>query len=193
MENNKSIFSQLNQMDVSSKIQKKGNLSYLSWAYAWAELKKACPDANYKVFENELGLPYFTSKSGYICKVSVTAYDVEHVMWLPVMDNRNRAIPQGNADMCHINKTIMRALVKAIAMHGLGLYIYAGEDLPEEHIEPVVSVPITSIEVESLRKLIVETSTNEESVCRAYEIKSLKEFPKDKLQSIVTNLKGRLK
>ncbi len=132
-------------LDCSGKIEKKQNLSYLSWSFAWAEVLKNCPTATYQIhkFDN---LPYVIDpKTGYMCFTSVTIDDVTHEMWLPVMDGANKAMKDVSytyktkyaektveaASMFDINKTIMRCLVKNLAMFGLGLYIYAGEDLPE--------------------------------------------------------------
>jgi hypothetical protein len=127
--NKKSIFSQLNQVDVNDKTAKKGRFTYLSWCFAWGELQKVCPDAIYEVVKFD-GIPYLGDpQTGYMVFTKVTAGGITHEMWLPVMDFKNQAKKQ--ADMMDINKAIMRCLVKNIAMFGLGLYIYAGEDIPE--------------------------------------------------------------
>ena len=140
-------FEKLYNLNVNSKVEKKNGLSYLSWAYAWAEIKKAYPNARYEIKKFENNLPYvYDDKTGYMVFTSVTIDDITHEMWLPVMDNNNRAMKSepytiktsykeiivAPATMFDINKTIMRCLVKNLAMFGLGLYIYAGEDLPEE-------------------------------------------------------------
>lgn len=152
MENNKNIFAELNKINVSDKVETKDNLTYLSWSYAWAELKKVVASANYKIYENAEGLPYFKSNEGFIVKVGVTVEALEHIVFLPVMNGANKAMKETSykyttkygeksvepCDMMAINKTIQRALVKAIAMHGLGLYIYSGEDLPEKDTETKV-------------------------------------------------------
>ena len=134
MENN--YFIELNKIDVSDKIEKKNGLSYLSWAYAWGELKKRFPNATYKIYENTLlngyVVNYFTDgKTSYV-KTSVTVNDIEHIEELPVMDYRNKSIPLESMTSFDVNKAIQRSLTKAVARHGLGLYIYAGEDLPEQ-------------------------------------------------------------
>lgn len=144
---NKTKFEEMYSKNVSDKTEKKNGLTYLSWAYAWAELKKLDEKADFQIHENSEGLPYFASPLGIDCKVSVTANGVTHTMRLPVMDGANKTQKTeaytitdkwgkektvAAANMFDVNKTIMRCLVKAIAMHGLGLYIYAGEDLPEE-------------------------------------------------------------
>lgn len=125
-----SKFEEVYKRDVTKWIEKKGNLSYLSWANAWAEFKKIYPDATYELKKFD-GLPYVhDSDTGYMVFTSVTADGVTYDMWLPVMDARNKTLM--NATMFDINKTIMRCFAKNLAMFGLGLYIYAGEDLPED-------------------------------------------------------------
>jgi hypothetical protein len=130
------IFKTLSKIDVNSKTEKKGKFTYLSWAFAWAELKKVSPTSSAKVYHDEnTNMPYFASKAGVIVKVGVTIENLEHINYLPVMDYKNAAIPSDKVNMMDINKAIQRCTVKAIALHGLGLYIYAGEDLPEEEIK----------------------------------------------------------
>lgn len=145
-------FEELNQINVNGKTEKKNGLTYLSWAYAWGELKKKHPNANYKVYEREDGANYFTDGRTCWVKVGVTVQvpakqffkqgedilptfsDIEHIEYLPVMDFRNKSIPLESVTSMDVNKAIQRALTKAIARHGIGLYIYAGEDLPETAI-----------------------------------------------------------
>lgn len=123
-------FEEVLKIDVSEKTEKKGNLTYLSWAWAWAEFKKIYPDAAYEVKKFD-GIPYVhDADTGYMVYTAVTAGGQTYEMWLPVMDSRNKTLM--NATMFDINKTIMRCLTKNLAMFGLGLYIYAGEDLPED-------------------------------------------------------------
>lgn len=131
----KSIFETLNSIDVGDKIEKKNGLSYLSWAWAWAEVKKLYPNANYKIYERDtqFGLVnYFTDGKTCWVKTGVTIGNLEHIEELPVMDYRNKSILLNNVTSFDVNKAIQRSLTKALARHGLGLYIYAGEDLPEE-------------------------------------------------------------
>lgn len=142
-------FETLNKIDVSDKIEKKKSgsveLTYLSWAWAWGELKKKYPCAVYEL-QKFNGLPYvFDPLTGYMVYTKITIEKITHEMWLPVIDGANKAMKDTSykyttkfgektcetATMFDINKTIMRCLVKNIAMFGLGLYIYAGEDLPE--------------------------------------------------------------
>ncbi len=122
-------FNELYGLNVNDKTEKKGNLTYLSWAWAWAEFKKAYPEANYKVDRFDGSYCTGNEKMGYMVRTEVTAGEITHEMWLPVMDHKNNSILQPK--MTEVNKSIMRCLAKNIGMFGLGLYIYAGEDLPE--------------------------------------------------------------
>lgn len=125
-------FIKLNSIDVNAHTEKKNNLTYLSWAWAWQEIKKAHPDAVYTIYENKDGWNYFTDGKTCWVKTGVTINSIEHIEYLPVMDYKNKSIPLDNVTSFDVNKTIQRSLTKACARHGLGLYIYAGEDLPEE-------------------------------------------------------------
>lgn len=124
-------FITLNNIDCSKKIEQKNGLSYLSWAWAWAEVKKIHPKANYKIYETENGCIYWNDGKTAWVKTGVTIEDIEHIEYLPIMDFKNRSIPLENITSFDVNKAIQRSLTKACARHGLGLYIYAGEDLPE--------------------------------------------------------------
>ena len=135
-------FEEVYAINVNDKTEKKGSLTYLSWAFAWAEFKKVYPEATYKVNEFDGTFCSGNEKMGYMVQTQVTAGDRTYEMWLPVMDMRNNAILQPK--MTEINKTIMRCLTKNLAMFGLGLYIYAGEDLPET---PIDFTPISEQEL----------------------------------------------
>ena len=143
----KEDFEKLYTLDVSKQVEKKEGLSYLSWAYAWREFKRVYPDAEYTVKKDENGRCYFGDEDiGYMVYTTVTAGNLTYEMWLPVMDSKNKTMKLkpykyitkygektvAGISMFDINKTVMRCLVKNLAMFGLGLYIYAGEDLPEE-------------------------------------------------------------
>lgn len=128
------IFETLNQINVNDKTEKKNGLTYLSWAWAWGEVKKAFPDATYTIYERETDfgpVNYFTDGRTCWVKTGLTINGLEHVEDLPVMDFRNNSIPLDAVKSTDVNKAIQRSLTKAAARHGLGLYIYAGEDLPE--------------------------------------------------------------
>ena len=126
-----SIFETLNSINVGDHIEKKNGLSYLAWAWAWAEVKKKYPTATYTIYENAAGWNYHTDGKTAWVKTGVTIEGLEHIEYLPVMDMRNRSIPLETLTSFDVNKAIQRSLTKACARHGLGLYIYAGEDLPE--------------------------------------------------------------
>ena len=145
-------FSTLNSINVNGKTEKKNGLTYLSWAWAWGEVKKLFPDANYTIYENADGWNYNTDGKTCWVKTGVTINGIEHIEYLPVMDFKNKSIPANAVTSFDVNKTIQRSLTKAVARHGLGLYIYAGEDLPEEEtatpvigakpVEEAPSVPL---------------------------------------------------
>jgi len=140
----KNYFELLNQINVSDKTEelkiydkngRQHSLSYLSWAWAWGELKKRYPDSNYKIYERdtEFGpVNYFTDGTTCWVKTGVIVNGLEHIEELPVMDNHNNSIPLDKVTSFDVNKSIQRSLTKAVGRHGLGLYIYAGEDLPED-------------------------------------------------------------
>lgn len=132
---NRSVFETLNAVNVNGKTEKKNGLTYLSWAFAWGEVKKNYPDAIYTIYENQQGWNYFTDGKTCWVKTGVTIQGIEHIEYLPVMDYRNASIPAEKVTSYDVNKAIQRSLTKACARHGLGLYIYAGEDLPEEEKE----------------------------------------------------------
>lgn len=129
-------FAVLNGINVKDKTEKKNGLTYLSWAWAWGEVKKLHPDAVYTIYENKDGLFYHTDGKTCWVKTGVTVNGIEHIEYLPVMDHRNNSIPLEKVTSFEVNKTIQRSLTKAVARHGLGLYIYAGEDLPEGEEKP---------------------------------------------------------
>lgn len=124
-------FAVLNGINVKDKTEKKNGLTYLSWAWAWGEVKKLHPDATYTIYENKDGLLYHTDGKTCWVKTGVTVCGIEHIEYLPVMDHRNNSIPLDKVTSFDVNKAVQRSLTKAVARHGLGLYIYAGEDLPE--------------------------------------------------------------
>lgn len=151
MESKKSTFERLSAINVNDHVEVKKDLKYLSWAWAWSETKKACPDATYKIGETE-----YDESLGFMCHTSVTIEGETLEMWLPVMDGANKSMKKTAytyqtrfgektveaATAFDINKTIMRCLVKNLAMFGLGIYIYAGEDLPETNTnEPTIAKP----------------------------------------------------
>lgn len=178
----KSVFAALNPIDVSAHTEVKGEgkdkLTYLSWVWAWQQVKSNYPDANYEVRHWD-GKPFlFDEYLGYMVETSVTIQGETMCMWLPVMDSKNKAMKQfpydyktrsGNktveaASMFDVNTAIMRCLVKNIAMFGLGLYIYAGEDLPQEAKEKLQG----TIEEACLAMRAVKSREELEAVWRTY-------------------------
>jgi hypothetical protein len=133
-----SVFETLNKINVNDKTEKKNGLTYLSWAWAWGEAKKQYPEASYTIYENNEGWNYFTDGKTCWVKTGVTIEGLEHIEYLPVMDYRNKSITVDNVTSFDVNKAIQRSLTKALARHGLGLYIYAGEDLPDGEEEPKI-------------------------------------------------------
>ena len=125
-------FNDLYAVNVNGRTEKKNGLTYLSWAWAWGEIKKKHPDATYTVYENAEGWNYHTDGRTCWVKTGVTVNGIEHIEYLPVMAYKNKSISTENVTRFDVNKAIQRSLTKACARHGLGLYIYAGEDLPEE-------------------------------------------------------------
>lgn len=226
MENNKkSVFETLNTINVSGKTEKKNGLTYLSWAYAWGELCKVYPTATYKVHERDTQwgpCNYFTDGRTAWVKVSVTIGDLTHTEMLPIMDYRNKSIPLDKVTSCDANKAIQRCITKAVARFGLGLYVYAGEDLPSsvEYSDPIQAQPVqqpvekatqpqapalqqapvkkdtgpvTPEMVDSIRKEIEEYHVSEEFVCRAYRVKKLSDLRVFQAQHISKNIGGKLK
>jgi hypothetical protein len=154
-EKTKSVFETLSAINVNDKVEKKSGLTYLSWAWAWGEVKKVYPDAVYSVLQDPSTLkPYFFDEAlGYMVMTSVTIQGQTLEMWLPVMDGANKSMKHESytystrygdksveqASMFDINKTLMRCLVKNLAMFGLGHYIFAGEDLPESESDTIAN------------------------------------------------------
>ena len=147
-------FTELDRVDVTKHIEKKGRFSYLSWAYAVRELKKLHPTATWHVHEYD-GVPFIKSDCGYFVKVTVIVNDVEQAHTHPVLDNYNKTIDTPNA--FEINTSIQRCLVKAIALHGLGIHIYAGEDLPP-------SPPLDTTQQKKLLTLLEKQSKDTEVI-----------------------------
>jgi hypothetical protein len=144
------VFERLSSINVNEHVEKKDNLTYLSWAWAWSVTKKECPDASYSILPTD-----YDEDLGFMCHTSVTIEGQTLEMWLPVMDGKNKSMKKkpytyatkygektvDAATTFDINKTIMRCLVKNLAMFGLGIYIYAGEDLPETESQERVKTP----------------------------------------------------
>lgn len=173
-------FRTLNAIDVSDHTEQKASLTYLSWAWAWSEIKSLYPDTTYTIYENKDGWNYHTDGKTCWVKTGVTCNGVEHVEYLPVMDHRNKSIPLANVTSFDVNKAIQRSLTKAVARHGLGLYIYAGEDLPE----PEDGVKRLGEESNAIYRQFMAGGYDKAQVtacmreaCSAYEVESPREVP----------------
>lgn len=152
------VFYVLNRINVNEHTEQKGNLTYLSWAWAWSKVKENYPEAFYTIYENADGWNYFTDGRTCWVKTGVTIEGLEHIEYLPVMDFKNRPVALDAVTSTDVNKTIQRSLTKACARHGLGLYIYAGEDLPEEERKEQARMEekIDKKDVAILRKMLSE-------------------------------------
>lgn len=155
-------FEMLAAINCNDKTEKKNGLTYLSWAWAWDQFKRLFPDSYYTIYEGQGGCLYHTD--GHTCwvKTGVTLVDGdfsrEHIEYLPVMDFKNRSIPLEQITSFDANKAIQRSLTKAVARHGLGLYIYAGEDLPEGEEIDIKATPV--IPAAQMKDLVCESCSN---------------------------------
>lgn len=193
-----SIFSKLNSINVNDKTEKKNGLTYLSWAWAWGEVKKLYPDATYTIYENTLPngyiVNYFTDGRTSYVKTGVTINNLEHIEELPVMDYRNKSILLENMTSFDVNKTIQRSLTKALARHGLGLYIYAGEDLPEDEKDNEQEKVIDKTKVQALNKSIENAGITDEVVeliLSGYGYTSTSEIKVKDYQQIIQDFKSK--
>jgi len=209
MNKKQTLFEKLSAINVNGKTERKNGLTYLSWAWAWSEFKKHCPDAKYRIMNDHTGVPYFLDDFGIMVRTEVTAEGETHEMWLPVMDNANNAMKRdayavktrngergvNAATMFDINKTIMRCLVKNLAMFGLGIYIYAGEDLPEGYEAP--KPKIDDKRFESALKAIESGEYTETQLIEKFDLtdkqkKSLDDKMKE-IESAIEQLSNNLK
>ncbi len=216
------IFENLFKVNVNGQIENKKGLNYLSWVFAWAEVKKRYPEATYEVKRfGENQLPYvYDENTGYMVFTTVTIEGLTHEMWLPVMDGANKAMKDKpytyevdeyiwenkkkvktgrkikksveTATMFDINKTIMRCLAKNIAMFGLGLYIYAGEDLPESEVlskntRNQINAQITEYSNIS-NKQVSEVVKELKGVVK----KDIREINENEAKTILTYLQGKI-
>lgn len=187
----KSVYEVLSKLNVNDKVEKKSNLTYLSWAWAWGVLKENFPTATYTIYENKDGWNYFTDGRTAWVKTGVNVEGLEHIEYLPVMDFRNQSIPADKLTSFDVNKAIQRSLTKAISRHGLGLYIYAGEDLPEDNSEDsttkasdfkankvaatIVGDPAQKARpntVENLREVFAQLTPDKRDIAQKYMLKN---------------------
>lgn len=189
-----SVFETLNNINVNGHTEKKNNLTYLSWAWAWAEVKKAFPTAFYTIYENPDGWNYFTDGRTAWVKTGVTIEGLEHIEYLPVMDFKNKSIPLESITSFDVNKAIQRSLTKAAARHGLGLYIYAGEDLPEaedeskKKAEELAKQPIGEGKAKILETELKNRGIPVDVVCARVGVKTLAELTEGQHADVATDL-----
>ena len=170
---------QLLSINVNDHTEKKGKLTYLSWAWAWSEVLKIDPQATWEAVEfNGLPVAVLPDESAMV-KVIVTIKGHSKSCWLPVMDHKNQAIKK--PDAFKVNTAIVRCLTKCISMHGLGLYIYAGEDLPEP-------VPIDRTLVMKIANAIREHVANERELGAVEEWESAVEVSEDFASAVWSTL-----
>ena len=195
-------FARLNQINVSEHVERKGDFAYLSWPFAVAQLRLADPSAYWEVRRFE-GLPYLRTETGYFVEVAVTVEGITLSQIHPVLDGKNRPIAEPTA--FDINTSIQRGLVKAIALHGLGLYIYAGEDLPAGETTavapprtPMAPPKVTSIgnqrlitpaQLNYLRRLIKEAKSSEEHLRDFFNLDRLEDLPMREFDRALASLK----
>lgn len=174
-----SVFAKLSKIDVSKHIEKKGQLSYLSWAWAWGVLMEHYPESTYTFEDNEIH-----ADGSVTVHCSLTVDGITRAMWLPVMDNRNKSIQ--NPTSRDISDAKMRCLVKAIAMHGLGHYIYAGEDLPKADL-------VGEDDIKTLVGLIEQTKTDLGRLLTHFKVNSLADMDLAQYKQAVTLLESKAK
>ena len=175
-------FEILRKHNVSEHMEKKGQFNYLSWAYAVEELRKLKPDATWRVIKDENGYPYTSTPAGHFVEVEVTVDDISLSQIHPVLDHRNQSIEQPNA--FQINTSIQRCLAKAIALHGLGLYIFRGEDLPE-------SEPLSKGQLDEIDSLLRQISDDAFTELVNSRIDS-KKINDNNYNEVVSKLKSKL-
>lgn len=210
------VFKELYAINVNEYIEKKNNLSYLSWTYAWAEAKKRFPTITYKIhLFGEQQLPYvYDENTGYMVFTDVTVDGLTHSMWLPVMDGANKAMKNKPytydtrykkgivvepATMFDINKTIMRCLVKNLAMFGLGLYIYSGEDLPEAQEEikeakqekkNIADIETVNLLIDEIEKYNGQAEKLKQGILTKYKVKDLAQLSEEQANQAIKKLQN---
>ncbi|PFN76408.1 DUF1071 domain-containing protein [Bacillus cereus] len=165
-------FSKLAQIDCTEHVEKKGRFSYLSWAWAVKKLREVDPTATWEVKRFD-GVPYLKTDCGYFVEVEVTVQGLPLSQIHPILNNQNKPIAEPSS--FDINTSIQRCLVKAIALHGLGLYIYAGEDLPEIQEPMVTPQQVGAIKL-NIKKLAALRKVDEDAIKGHLNIKDVAEL-----------------
>ena len=162
-------FTELYSIDVRDKTKQKNGLNYLSWAAAWAEVKKIHPDATYTVYENENGRYWFDDGRTAWVKTGVTINGIEHIERLPVMDFKNKSLAAESVTSMDANKALQRSLTKACGRHGVGLYIYEGEDMPEETKRQKTALSEAAAKVTNLAKTKIAEGVDKNEIYAVIE------------------------
>lgn len=205
MEKKKTVFETLNGVNVNGFTEQRNGLTYLTWSKAWEEVVTRYPDASYEIVKDEDGIPYFESGLGFMVYTKVTIEGVTREMWLPVMDSANNAMKSvaydfstfskygekkhhvNAATMFDVNKTIMRCLTKNLAMFGLGLYIYSGEDLPTEEKEANAKAAEEKAK-EEFDKMVKEATAAVKKAKTADEVKNIYRKYNASVQSAIKDI-----
>jgi hypothetical protein len=186
------IWTTLSKINVNENIEKKGNLSYLSWTWAWSKLMEHFPDSYYHFEDRKI--ENGTVEITCILTIHKGDQSVSRHMWLPVMDHKNNSIINPSSRM--ISDAKMRCLVKTIGIMGLGLYVYAGEDLPAAEKErmrvEMENAMVSEAQAETLNDLIKDTATDADKFCEHYKIAAIEMLPLSQFEQAVTMLKTKL-
>jgi len=188
----RNVFAELARVDCSEHIEKKNGFSYLSWPFAVEQLRKHCPDATWEVRRNENNEPFFITQCGVFVEVAVTVNGVTLSQIHPVLNHRNQPVDSPNA--FDINSSIQRCLVKAIALHGLGLSIYAGEDVPREVAQArkvEAEKPLTAEQAGYIRALIDEVNADEQKLCQHFKVSAIEKIPAARYDKVVAGLEKK--
>lgn len=181
------VWADLSPINVNEHVQKKGNLSYLSWTWAWSTLMEKYPEAYYVFQDNRL------EDGSVMVECVLTIHEGEEVatrtMWLPVMDHKNKAINNPNAR--DISDTRMRCLVKCLAMYGLGFYIFSGSDIPQAEVEEQ-SQPIDGPQFRQLNEMIEYSGTDVSKFLGFYKIQSVSDLPKSHFEQAYNMLAKKI-
>lgn len=191
-------FAALSAINVNDHIEKKGGFSYLSWPYAVSQLRLADPTATWEVRRFD-GRPYLLCEAGVFVEVAVTVQGITLSQIHPVLDARNRPIPE--PDSFAVNTSIQRCLVKAIALHGLGLYIYAGEDTtpltaeaanePPPPVQKPATAKITRSQQLQIQKLAVDVGVELSRVLAYFGVRELQQIEATDYQRVLRSLEKR--
>lgn len=200
-----SIFKKLYETNVNEHVEKKGEFSYLSWPYAVAQLRLADPNASWEVKRFADDLPYQKTELGVFVEVAVTVQGVTLSQIHPVLDGKNKPLLEPSA--FEINTSLQRCLVKAVALHGLGLYIYAGEDLPQAENQSDATRTVTTLKPSQpvrqgevvfltdkqlgyINKLVAETKTDVQQLLTFFGFDSLENIPKAEVNRVIRVLEN---